>query len=143
MPIACLGSNEHANWLEKHVNTQVAIKSYAKVNYGATVEIASPHRLIDMLFEGALERIMQAKGAMQYGNIEMKGKKINDALRIVGGLRENLDTDHGGDIAANLDALYIYIQGILAKAHMNNDEKLLDEASNLLLELRLAWKQIG
>lgn len=125
------------------MNTQVALASYSKVNYGANVEIASPHRLIDMLFEGALERIIQAKGAMQYGNVEMKGKKVNDAVRIVGGLRENLNKESGGDIAENLDALYVYIQSILAKAHMNNDEKLLDEAGNLLGELRLAWKQIG
>lgn len=125
------------------MNTQVALASYSKVNYGANVEIASPHRLIDMLFEGALERIIQAKGAMQYGNVELKGKKINDAVRIVGGLRENLNKEAGGDIAENLDALYVYIQSIMAKAHLNNDAKLLDEAGNLLGELRLAWKQIG
>lgn len=125
------------------MNTEAALKSYAGVNYGANVEIASPHRLIDMLYEGALERITQAKGAMQYGNIELKGKKINDAVRIVGGLRENLNMDQGGEIAQNLDALYIYIQGILAKSHINNDENLLTESANLLAELRLAWKQIG
>ncbi len=125
------------------MNSQVAIKSYAKVNYGANVEIASPHRLIDMLFEGALERISQARGAMQYGEVELKGKKINDAVRIVGGLRENLNLDDGGEIAQNLNNLYIYIQGLLAKAHLNNDDSILEECGNLLGELRLAWKQIG
>lgn len=125
------------------MNTQVAIKSYAKVNYGANVEIASPHRLIDMLYEGALERIAQARGAMQYGEVELKGKKINDAVRIVGGLRESLNLDEGGDIGQNLNNLYIYIQGLLAKAHLKNDDKILEECSNLLVELRMAWKQIG
>jgi len=125
------------------VNTQVALDSYAKVHYSANVEIASPHRLIDMLYEGALERITQAKGAMEFGNPEIKGKKINDAVRIVGGLRENLNTDKGGEIAGNLDALYVYIQTILTKAHAKNDIGLLDESVALLIELRLAWKQIG
>ena len=125
------------------MNTQTALKSYAKVNYGANVEIASPHRLIDMLYEGALERIAQARGAMQFGDVQLKGKKINDAVRIVGGLRENLNLDAGGEIAQNLDALYIYIQGVLSKAHIKNDSSLLDECTNLLGELRLAWKQIG
>ena len=125
------------------MNTQVALDSYAKVHYNANAEIASPHRLIDMLYEGALERIAQAKGAMQYKNIELKGKKISDAVSIVGGLRENLDKEQGGDIAENLDALYVYIQSILVKAHTKNDTSFLDEATDLMLELRLAWKQIG
>lgn len=125
------------------MNTQAALKSYAKVHYRSNVEIASPHRLIDMLYEGAIERIVQAKGAMEFGNIELKGNKINSAVSIVGGLRESLNTDAGGDLAMNLDNLYVYIQGLLSAAHMKNDASKLDEASTLLADLRSAWKQIG
>lgn len=125
------------------MNTRLALDSYSKVHYNANVEAASPHKLISMLFEGALERITQAKGAMQYGNIELKGKKINSAVAIVGGLRQSLDKDQGADIAENLDALYIYIQNVLARAHLKNDPALLDEASTLLAQLATAWKQIG
>ena len=125
------------------MNTQAALKSYAKVHYRANVEIASPHRLIDMLYEGAIERIVQAKGAMEFGNIELKGNKINSAVSIVGGLRESLNTDAGGDLAINLDNLYVYVQGLLSAAHMKNDASKLDEAMVLLADLRSAWKQIG
>ena len=125
------------------MNSQAALKSYAKVHYRANVEIASPHRLIDMLYEGAIERIVQAKGAMEYGNIELKGNKINSAVSIVGGLRESLNTDVGGELAMNLDNLYVYIQSILSNAHIKNDPSKLDEAITLLTDLRSAWKQIG
>lgn len=125
------------------MNTQAALKSYAKVHYRANVEIASPHRLIDMLYEGAIERIVQAKGAMEFGNIELKGSKINSAVSIVGGLRESLNSDAGGDLAMNLDGLYVYIQGLLSAAHIKNDPSKLDEAVTLLTDLRSAWKQIG
>ena len=125
------------------LNNQAALKSYAKVQYRSDVEIASPHRLIDMLYQGAIERIVQAKGAMQYGNTELKGKKINSAVSIVGGLRESLDVDSGGDLAHNLDNLYVYIQRVLANAHLKNDESLLDEAMTLLGDMQHAWKQIG
>ncbi len=125
------------------MNNQAALKSYAKVQYRSHVEIASPHRLVDMLYEGAIERIVQAKGAMEYGQIELKGQKINSAISIVGGLRESLNEDDGGELAYNLDSLYIYIQKILANAHMKNDQALLDEAITLLGDLRSAWKQIG
>jgi len=125
------------------VNTQFAVDSYAKVHRQSNVEVASPHKLIDMLYEGALERIVQAKGAIQYNNIELRGKKINSAIAIVGGLRTSLDRDQGGDIAANLDGLYVYIQNILAKAHRNADAELLDEAAKLVGNMRDSWKQIG
>ncbi len=125
------------------MNTQAALKSYAKVHYRANVEIASPHRLIDMLYEGAIERIVQAKGAMEFGNIELKGNKINSAVSIVGGLRESLNEESGGDLAMNLDGLYVYIQGLLSAAHLKNDASKLDEAVTLLSDLRSAWKQIG
>lgn len=125
------------------MNTQAALKSYAKVHYRANVEIASPHRLIDMLYEGAIERIVQAKGAMEFGNVELKGNKINSAVSIVGGLRESLNTDAGGELAMNLDNLYVYIQGLLSSAHIKNDAGKLDEAITLLTDLRSAWKQIG
>lgn len=125
------------------MNPQAALKSYAKVQYRSNVEVASPHRLVDMLFEGAIERIVQAKGAMEFGDIELKGRKINSAVSIVGGLRESLNTDSGGELAMNLDNLYIYIQGILASAHVKNDQSKLDEAATLLGDLRSAWIQIG
>lgn len=125
------------------MNPQSALKSYAKVHYRSNVEIASPHRLIDMLYEGAIERIIQAKGAMEHKNIELKGAKINSAISIIGGLRESLNSDEGGDLAMNLDNLYVYLQNILSNAHIKNDQTLLDEAVTLLNDLRSTWKQIG
>lgn len=125
------------------MNNQVAVNSYAKVHTHSSVESASPHKLIDMLYEGAIERITQARGAMRYKQTEAKGKRINQAISIVGGLRENLNLDQGGDIAENLDSLYIYIQSLLTKAHFSNDESKLEEAVNLLIDMRDAWRQIG
>lgn len=124
------------------VNTQAALKSYAKVQYRANVEVASPHRLIEMLYEGAVERLIQARGAMEHGNIELKGKKINSAVGIVAGLRESLNEDVGGDLVMNLDGLYVYIQTLLTTAHMKNDTSKLDEAITLLSDLRDTWKKI-
>ncbi len=125
------------------MNYQSAAQSYNVVRNQSGVENASPHRLIDMLFEGLQERITQAKGAIQYKNVEMKGSRINSAISIINGLRENLNTDDGGEIAENLDGLYIYIQKILAQAHIENSEPLLTEASELIENVHSAWREIG
>ena len=125
------------------MNTQSALKSYAKVQYRANVEVASPHRLIEMLYDGAIERLIQAKGAMQHGDIQLKGQKINSAISIIGGLRESLSEENGGELAMNLDGLYVYIQSILSQSHLKNDLAKMDEAIILLGDLAGAWKQIG
>ena len=125
------------------MNYQSAMASYDNVRKQASAESASPHKLIEMLYDGALERIAQAKGAIEYKQTELKGKRINAAIGVIGGLRESLDRDKGGEISANLDALYVYIQGLLVKAHMENDLAKLDEAGVLLGDLRSAWVQIS
>lgn len=125
------------------MNTQVAVASYNQVKTGSALADASPHKLIDMLFDGAIERIAQAKGAMMHKNVELKGAKINSAINIVNGLRENLNHDDSEDIAGNLENLYEYVVRILSEAHKNNDPAKLDEATTILGDIASAWKQIA
>ncbi|MFL0797188.1 MAG: flagellar export chaperone FliS [Cellvibrionaceae bacterium] len=125
------------------MNAQAAMKSYSAVRTDASAQAATPHQLIQMLFDGALERIAQAKGAMQQKNITLKGEKISSAINIVGGLKDNLDLETGGEVAENLASLYDYIQRRLMEAHSKNDPMILDEAAALIIEVSDAWKQIG
>lgn len=125
------------------MNVNAALKSYANVQVDAGVQGASSHRLIQMLFDGLLERIAQAKGAMKQKNIETKGKKISEACSILLGLQDSLNEEQGGELAQNLNALYGYIQQTLMKAHLKNDEALLDECTGLIVEVSSAWRQIG
>ncbi|MCB2527206.1 flagellar protein FliS, partial [Listeria monocytogenes] len=70
---------------------------------------ASPHRLIQMLMEGGLTRMAQARGALERGEVALKGERIGKAIASVGGLREGRDFEAGGELAANLDRLYAYM----------------------------------
>ena len=119
-----------------------AMKQYQSVNVNAQVIEADPHRLIQMLLEGGLQRIAQAKGAMEYGNVALKGELIGKAMGIVGGLRGAVDTEKGGDIAANLDNLYAFMQQRLSQANLNNDPAMLDEVTGLLREIKEGWDGI-
>ena len=125
------------------MNAQTALKSYHNVHVGAGVQGASAHRLVEMLFEGLLGRIAQAKGALQQNNIEMKGAKITQAISIVLSLKDSLNLEQGGEVAANLDALYDYVQRTLWQANMKSDEALLDECHNLIMPVASAWRQIS
>jgi flagellar protein FliS len=54
-----------------------------------------------------------------------------------------LDTQRGGDIAANLERLYDYMSRTLLKANLENRVDLLKEVSSLLREVKLGWDGIA
>lgn len=116
---------------------------YRRIDVETGVSGASAHHLTLMLFNGALEAISQAKGAMQTGQIEAKCAAISRAIRIVDeGLRASLNPDAGGDLAGNLANLYSYIATRLTSANLRNDTEQLEECTRLLTPLRDAWSAI-
>lgn len=125
------------------MNPFQAAQRYSSVKVQSGIGDASPHRLIQMLFEGALERIAQAKGAMLQKQIARKGELIGKAVNIVGGLQGSLNDTDGGALAANLDDLYDYIIRRLTEANYTNDPLLLDECTSLLSEIKTAWDAIA
>ncbi|WP_043310577.1 flagellar export chaperone FliS [Pseudomonas sp. ML96] len=125
------------------MNAMAALKQYQTVNTQAQVSDASPHRLIQMLMEGGLSRLAQAKGAMLHGQQATKGELISKAIGIIGGLRESLDLRQGGEVAANLDRLYEYMVSRLLEANIGNDVALIDEVSGLLRNVKSGWDAIS
>ncbi|VAW84383.1 Flagellar biosynthesis protein FliS [hydrothermal vent metagenome] len=123
-------------------NTRGAINQYTKVKTSAAIEDASPHKLIQMLMEGALEKIAMAKNFIDRGDIPNKGSHISWAISIIDGLKVSLNKDAGGDIAENLDMLYDYMQRRLVEANLHSDKSILDEVAGLLNEIKGAWDAI-
>jgi len=120
-----------------------AVQQYNRVGVSSSVEAASPHRLIEMLMAGALEKIAFAKGFMERGNISEKGGHISWAISIVDGLRASLDLETGGEIATNLDDLYDYMTRRLARANVENNPDILDEVASLMASVKNAWEQVA
>ena len=120
-----------------------ALDQYSQNAVRTGIESASPHRLIQMLLEGALGKIAAAKGHMERGAIQPKGEQIGSAISILEGLKASLDKDKGGEIAQNLEDLYVYMERRLLEAHSHNDASILDEVSDLLRQIKEAWDAIG
>jgi flagellar protein FliS len=125
------------------MNAMLAMKQYQNVSVQSEVFEASPHRLIQMLMEGCLERIAQARGAIGRNLQAEKGELIGKAISIIGGLREPLDHQVGGELSQNLDSLYDYMISRLLEANRANDVALLDEVSGLLREVKSGWDGIA
>lgn len=115
---------------------------YKSIELQTSIESASPHELIALLLQGARSQIATAQGHIQRQQTKEKGEHIGKALSIIEGLKMSLNPEQGGEIAVNLLQLYDYIQHILLKANLNNDEHLLVQANALLAEVHLAWQAI-
>lgn len=116
---------------------------YLDINAQTGVIDADPHRLIQMLYAGAIDRIAVAKGCMQRDDIAGKGAAISKAIGIVGGLRDSVNTDMADkSLPDNLSSLYEYVTQRLTDANIKNDAAGLDEATNILKELQAGWNDI-
>lgn len=117
---------------------------YAKVGVETAVDGAEPHRLIELLFDGLIDSIVQARGAIRDRNAMLKSRALGRALRIVDeGLKAALDLRGGGELARDLDALYAYLLRRLSEANLRDDEAALDECRRLVEPLRSAWRAIA
>lgn len=121
---------------------QQASQDYHHTEMKSEVEHASPHKLIDLLLQGAKKHISSAKVCMEQNVINKKGEHISKAISIIGGLLTSINKDKGGDLALRLENLYKYVELILLKANVENDLKLLDEAFYHLDQIHEGWKQI-
>lgn len=124
------------------MNTCLAMRKYKQVHVHSSVMDATPHRLIQMLMEGALEKIALAKGNIARKEIAQKGENIGKAITIVGGLQGSLDIKAGRALAENLNNLYDYMTRRLVMANIQSDEAILDEVTKLMLEVKAGWDAI-
>ncbi|HYD60990.1 MAG TPA: flagellar export chaperone FliS [Noviherbaspirillum sp.] len=125
-------------------SSQSGARAYATVGVETGVAAADPHKLIVMLFEGAMVAVASAIQHMQAGDIAKKGAAISKAISIIdNGLRASLDKKVGGEIALNLDALYEYMSNRLLIANIKNQPTVLEEVYQLLKGLKSAWESIA
>ncbi len=120
---------------------QNALSQYRQVAVHSSVDFASPHRLIQMLMEGALDKIAAARGFIEQRDIPNKSRHISWAMSIISGLRGSLDhqLEGAGELVKNLDGLYTYMNDRLLDANLNNDLAALEEVSLLMKKVKSGW----
>ena len=124
------------------MNSRHALNAYRQTGAQGGVTDASPHQLITMLFNGALDRIASARGAMERGETAKEGEMIGKAISIVDNLRASLDHQQGGELAQRLSDLYEYMERRLLEARRESDPSKLQEVAGLLREIQSGWEEI-
>lgn len=124
------------------MNGPSALRTYRNVGAQSALADSTPHQLILMLIDGAIEKTASAAGQMLHGDTAEKGRLISGSISIIDSLRASLDRKLGGQLAENLDQLYDYMLRRLLQANVNNDPEALGEVLALLKQVREAWAAI-
>lgn len=117
---------------------QNAFKAYQKTS----VTTAKPDKILLMLYEGCIKFIRVAKLKLQEKKIAEKGKNISKALAIVSELINTLDHDIGGQLARDLETLYMFMMDKLIEANLKNSAEDLEVVERLLSTLHEAWVDV-
>ncbi|AMM26753.1 flagellar export chaperone FliS [Variovorax sp. PAMC 28711] len=121
-----------------------AANAYKNVGVQSSVDGATPHQLVVLLFEGLQQAVQAASGALQRGDVAVKCAQIMRAVRFLEeGLKGGLDVERGGELAERLRSLYDYCIERLTLANLRNDGALLAEVADLIAPVAEGWKAIG
>ena len=104
------------------------------------IETATPEALILMLYDGALRFMNQAELAFEENNLEKISNSLLRVQAIFTELQCSLDREKGGEIAINLERLYIFFNGRLAEANMKKDVKYILQIRPMIQNLRNSWE---
>lgn len=106
-----------------------------------SVQSASREKILLMLYEAAIRFIKKAMKAIEEKNIAERGVNIGKAYDIFMELNNTLDHNSGGEIAKNLEQLYMYITDQLTQANIKGDIKSLQSALKVTETLYTGWVQ--
>jgi len=126
---------------EHFMNAIAALAQYGQIKNDAQTSYASPHQLMLMLFDGAIEAMSMTVGAIQNKNFELRSKQNTRSITIINGMRDCLDMEAGGDLANNLYSLYQYMAQELFKASFKNDADTIQNIQSMLKDIRESWEK--
>jgi flagellar protein FliS len=121
------------------VNTAYARNAYTQTKITTTY---NPVELVVMLYDGAIDFLDKAATAINMREVPIKIKYIDKAIAIIEELLNALNLEVGGEIALNLQNLYLYMMKELVLANIKNDANKIKYIIRLLKEIRGAWVQI-
>ncbi len=116
---------------------------YQTVDLNSRVGGASPHGLVELLYDDLLLALRQAAFAMERGQHERKSERVTRALSVLFALEGGLDFARGGEVAASLSSLYRGARERVTRASIANDARTVLDVAEGIGEIASAWKQIG
>jgi flagellar secretion chaperone FliS len=105
----------------------------------ASVQTATPERLLIMLYDGLVGSIQIAISSIQNGEFNNANKQLIKAQNIVRELHSTLKMEY--EISTSLATLYDYFHRELVKANVNKKAQVLQEILPIIKDMRDTWAQ--
>ena len=118
------------------------LRAYQKTTVNAEISVADPYYVTKLLYQGLFERLAQAKGAIERGDLALKAKKLSTATAILENLRSTLDFSQSKSIAQGLYDIYSYMIDQVDEASLNLMTQPIDNAIRALMPIKKAWDSI-
>ncbi|WP_420605866.1 flagellar export chaperone FliS [Novosphingopyxis sp.] len=118
-------------------------QSYGAVDKTSRIAAASPHELVEILFEQLLLRIDRAVRCVERGDMAGMFQSRAKASDILNALDESLDFERGGEIATALAIVYREASNRINEAQGDNAGAVLISAREIVAEISEAWTEIG
>ncbi|MFM4716024.1 flagellar export chaperone FliS [Aeromonas veronii] len=118
------------------------LKAYKATSITADLAVADPHRVIQLMMQGFLERLAQAKGAIERRDMEAKAVAVSKAQGLLHGLQDALDMSQGS-LAEDLYRLYSYMDERIWDASLTLDSTPIDEVMALMVTIKTGWDQLS
>lgn len=123
--------------------TKSGQSAYAQISLESQLAGATPHQLITMLFEGAINAMLRAKIYFETDKIAKRGEMISRAINIIdSGLRASLNHEVGGEVTKEMDSLYEYVSRNLLLLNLQQDPEQLPHLIDIMTNLSTTWKEI-
>ncbi len=124
------------------MNTKAAMEAYRELGLQSSVSDASPHELIAMLIQRAIDKLGEAKRHLEHANYAEKGESVSRVIAIIEYLRASLEPGGDPSFSEQLGDLYGYMERRIFEANAQNDEQGFVEVQGLLREVEEGWSAI-
>ena len=118
------------------------LRAYRNTSVSAEIAVADPYVLTKMLYQGIFERLAQAKGAIERGDLAVKAQKLASATAIIENLKHTLDFKRNAAIAQNFSDIYDEMLERIADAAVQINPRPIDEALQIFMPIKQAWDNI-
>ena len=116
---------------------------YQSVDIASRIEGATPHQLVQIMYEELLKALDAMAFATARGDYVQRGQQQSKALGVLTGLETSLDFDKGGQIAVDLVAIYREARRLVVAGGRENDARMVSQAREMIQEIASAWDAIG
>ena len=116
---------------------------YQSVDIASRIEGATPHQLVQIMYEELLKALDAMAFATARGDYVQRGQQQSKALGVLTGLETSLDFDKGGQIAVDLVAIYREARRLVVAGGRENDARMVSQAREMIQEIAAAWDAIG